>query len=195
MPLALLTPALVAGIGMLGLLGIARLVPEGRVGLGTRQPAEAGQLLVLAAGPSQGRAAVQPVLEAVGARTVWTGEDSEAASATRLKLVTNSWILAVDTAAKDARLIVAAGARRGARLDVAAANVQRLDRRLRIFRSAQHREGATEPGADAFGVEAGQVVQLGPARGHRSGDTGPGHQDPDGRFPLFAGRGALPRIR
>ncbi|MEU3790287.1 NAD(P)-dependent oxidoreductase [Streptomyces fructofermentans] len=66
--------------------------------LGTRQPAEAGQLLVLAAGPSEGRDAVTPVFDAVGARTVWTGEDAAAGSATRLKLVANSWVLAATTA-------------------------------------------------------------------------------------------------
>lgn len=67
--------------------------------LGTRQPAEAGQLLVLAAGPVEGRDAVTPVLDAVGARTVWTGEDGAEGSATRLKLVANSWVLAVTNAA------------------------------------------------------------------------------------------------
>ncbi|MEU6227176.1 NAD(P)-dependent oxidoreductase [Streptomyces sp. NPDC047042] len=66
--------------------------------LGTRQPAEAGQLLVLAAGPSEHRAAVAPVLDAVGARTVWTGEDGADGSATRLKLVANSWVLAATSA-------------------------------------------------------------------------------------------------
>ncbi|MGW1028150.1 NAD(P)-dependent oxidoreductase [Streptomyces sp. NPDC002577] len=67
--------------------------------LGTRQPAEAGQLLVLAAGPSEGRRAVTPVFDAVGARTVWTGEDGAAGSATRLKLVANSWVIAATNAA------------------------------------------------------------------------------------------------
>lgn len=67
--------------------------------LGTRQPAEAGQLLVLAAGPSEHRGAVAPVLDAVGARTVWTGEDTAEGSATRLKLVANSWVLATTAAA------------------------------------------------------------------------------------------------
>ncbi|MDL5204373.1 NAD(P)-dependent oxidoreductase [Streptomyces sp. ALI-76-A] len=62
--------------------------------LGTRQPAEAGQLLVLAAGPGAHREAVAPVLDAVGARTVWTGEDGSDGSATRLKLVANSWVIA-----------------------------------------------------------------------------------------------------
>ncbi|MFC9291194.1 NAD(P)-dependent oxidoreductase [Streptomyces sp. NPDC057052] len=150
--------------------------------LGTRQPAEAGQLTVLAAGPDAHRAAVRPVLDAVGVRTVWTGEDGAAGSATRLKLVANSWVIAataaagevlalskaldvdpddffeliaggpldmgylraksalvvedrltppqfgVATAAKDARLIVEAGAKRGVRLDVASASADRLER-------------------------------------------------------------------
>ncbi|MFJ9041689.1 NAD(P)-dependent oxidoreductase [Streptomyces sp. NPDC102406] len=150
--------------------------------LGTRQPAEAGQLLVLAAGPSAYRGAVTPVLDAVGSRTVWTGEDGAAGSATRLKLVANSWVLAatnaagevlalskalgvdpqdffdaiegggldlpylrlkaglvledrltpaqfaVDTAVKDARLIVEAARRHGVRLDIAEASEARLTR-------------------------------------------------------------------
>ncbi|OEU88062.1 3-hydroxyisobutyrate dehydrogenase [Streptomyces abyssalis] len=61
--------------------------------LGTRQPAEAGQLLVLAAGPHEARPGIEPVLDAIGSRTVWVGE--EAGAATRLKLVCNSWVLAV----------------------------------------------------------------------------------------------------
>ncbi|KMS71814.1 3-hydroxyisobutyrate dehydrogenase [Streptomyces viridochromogenes] len=150
--------------------------------LGTRGPAEAGQLTVLAAGPVEGRQTVTPVFDAVGARTVWTGEDGGAGTATRLKLVANSWVLAVTnaagevlalskaldvdpqrffevieggpldmgylraksglvlngglspaqfsvaTAAKDARLIVEAGERHGARLDVAAASAERFER-------------------------------------------------------------------
>ncbi|OAH11899.1 NAD(P)-dependent oxidoreductase [Streptomyces jeddahensis] len=66
--------------------------------LGTRAPAEAGQLLVLAAGPTEGRDAVAPVLDAVGSRTVWTGEDGAAGTATRLKLVANSWVIATTAA-------------------------------------------------------------------------------------------------
>ncbi|MDA3649749.1 NAD(P)-dependent oxidoreductase [Saccharopolyspora indica] len=70
--------------------------------LGTRQPAEEGALVVLAAGPSESRHAVTPVFEAVGSRTVWTGEDGAAASSTKLKLVANSWVLAVTNAAGEA---------------------------------------------------------------------------------------------
>lgn len=66
---------------------------------GTRAPAEAGKLLVLAAGPVVARPVVAPVLEAIGARTLWTGEDGAVAPSTRLKLVVNSWVLAANNAA------------------------------------------------------------------------------------------------
>jgi 3-hydroxyisobutyrate dehydrogenase len=66
---------------------------------GTREPAEAGQLLVIAAGPEAVRERVAPVLDATGARTVWTGQDPAAGSATRLKLVVNSWVIAASNAA------------------------------------------------------------------------------------------------
>jgi 3-hydroxyisobutyrate dehydrogenase len=61
--------------------------------LGTRQPAEEGKLTVLAAGPNELRAAVAPVFDAVGAKTVWVGEEPGAAH--RLKLVVNAWVLSV----------------------------------------------------------------------------------------------------
>ncbi|MEV7868352.1 NAD(P)-dependent oxidoreductase [Streptomyces sp. NPDC088124] len=149
--------------------------------LGTRAPAESGQLLVLAAGPPRAREPLAPVLDAVGSRTVWLGDEGGTAAATRLKLVCNSWVLAlthataealslakglgvdpagfleavgggpldcgylraksqailaddytpnfsVTTAAKDARLIVAAGAAEGVRLDLAAAGAERFRR-------------------------------------------------------------------
>ncbi|MDN0196530.1 NAD(P)-dependent oxidoreductase [Streptomyces sp. S.PNR 29] len=67
--------------------------------LGTRQPAEAGRLTVLAAGPEEHRSVVTPVFDAVGVRTVWTGEDGAAGTATRLKLVANSWVIAATNAA------------------------------------------------------------------------------------------------
>ncbi len=66
---------------------------------GTREPAEAGQLLVIAAGPEAVRERVAPVLDAIGARTVWTGQDPAAGTAARLKLVVNSWVIAASNAA------------------------------------------------------------------------------------------------
>lgn len=86
-------PALAALAGELGVVFYEAPVS------GTRQPAEAGRLVVLAAGPVAGRDVVTPVLDAVGARTVWTGEDGAAGTATRLKLVVNSWVITVANAA------------------------------------------------------------------------------------------------
>jgi 3-hydroxyisobutyrate dehydrogenase len=60
--------------------------------LGTRAPAEAGELNVLAAAPSQLRDRVQPILDAVGQRTTWFDDIGDA---TRLKLVANSWVVAL----------------------------------------------------------------------------------------------------
>ncbi len=62
--------------------------------LGTRQPAEKGELVVLAAGPEQARAPLAPLFDAVGSRTVWVG--TEPGLATRLKLVANNWVLALN---------------------------------------------------------------------------------------------------
>jgi 3-hydroxyisobutyrate dehydrogenase len=60
--------------------------------LGTRQPAEQGTLTVLASGPDDVRERCAPVFDAVGARTLWLGP---AGAASKLKLVANSWVLAV----------------------------------------------------------------------------------------------------
>jgi 3-hydroxyisobutyrate dehydrogenase len=59
--------------------------------LGTKQPAAEGKLVVLASGPDGARDRVQPVFDAVGQRTMWIGD---AGAGTRLKLVTNAWIVA-----------------------------------------------------------------------------------------------------
>jgi 3-hydroxyisobutyrate dehydrogenase len=69
---------------------------------GTRKPAEEGQLLVLAAGPQDVRQPLTPVLDAIGARTLWLGDDAAAATASRLKLVVNSVVLAETTLAAEA---------------------------------------------------------------------------------------------
>lgn len=56
---------------------------------GTRQPAEAGQLLILASGPEVARALLEPVFGVIGSRTLWLGE---AGAGSRLKLVLNTWL-------------------------------------------------------------------------------------------------------
>jgi 3-hydroxyisobutyrate dehydrogenase len=57
---------------------------------GSRQPAEQGQLIVLASGPDTAREALRPVFDAVGKQTLWLGP---AGAGSRLKLVTNTWAL------------------------------------------------------------------------------------------------------
>ena len=83
-------------VGAVGTARLAALADEHGVAfvdapvLGTRKPALAGMLVVLAAAPAELRPLVKPVLDAIGTRTVWVGEEPGAAS--RLKLVTNAWI-------------------------------------------------------------------------------------------------------
>ncbi len=61
--------------------------------LGTRKPAEDGELVVLASGPPAALATAAPVFEAIGARTIELGDGPGAA--TRLKLVLNTWVLSL----------------------------------------------------------------------------------------------------
>src|SRR5205807_1209873 len=60
--------------------------------LGTKAPAEAGELVVLASGPDEARESCDPIFDTVGKKTLWLGE---AGAGTRLKLVTNAWLVAV----------------------------------------------------------------------------------------------------
>ncbi|MXG88934.1 NAD-binding protein [Nocardioides sp. YIM 123512] len=64
--------------------------------LGTRGPAEQGKLTVLASGDPSLRRVADPVFKAVGARTVWVGDEVGAAS--RLKLVCNAWVGSITAA-------------------------------------------------------------------------------------------------
>lgn len=63
--------------------------------LGTKKPAEDGQLVVLAAGAAGVRDRVAPIFDAVGSRTIWLDDVGEAS---RLKLVINNWIAALTAA-------------------------------------------------------------------------------------------------
>ncbi len=60
--------------------------------LGTKEPAEQGKLVVLASGPDRLRDRLASVFEAIGQRSMWVGG---AGAGSRLKLATNSWLLAV----------------------------------------------------------------------------------------------------
>jgi 3-hydroxyisobutyrate dehydrogenase len=68
---------------------------------GSREPARAGHLVILASGPAGARSIVEPVFEALG-RPVWLGE---AGAGTRMKLVLNTWLaFEVEAAAEVAAL-------------------------------------------------------------------------------------------
>ena len=60
--------------------------------LGTRQPAEERKLVIFESGPEEASPRIQPIFEAIGQRTIRVGE---AGAGSRLKLVTNNWVLAV----------------------------------------------------------------------------------------------------
>jgi 3-hydroxyisobutyrate dehydrogenase len=59
---------------------------------GSVGPARAGALIILASGPKATIDAVQPLLDALGKKTVWLGD---AGTGSRMKLVLNSWLAAV----------------------------------------------------------------------------------------------------
>ncbi len=67
--------------------------------LGTRQPAEEGKLIVLASGPEAARPALDPVFAPIAAKILWVGP---AGDGSRLKLVANSYVLALTNAAAEA---------------------------------------------------------------------------------------------
>jgi 3-hydroxyisobutyrate dehydrogenase len=56
---------------------------------GSRDPAERGELTILASGPEEARSRVTPLFDALGRHTVWAGN---AGAGTRLKLVANTWL-------------------------------------------------------------------------------------------------------
>jgi 3-hydroxyisobutyrate dehydrogenase len=59
---------------------------------GSKGPAEAGQLLILASGPAEANVLVNPAFSAIGRKTVWLGE---AGQGSRMKLVVNAYLSAL----------------------------------------------------------------------------------------------------
>lgn len=60
--------------------------------LGSKEPAERGGLVVLASGPEEVQERCMPVFEPLAKRVLWVGP---AGSGSRLKLVTNAWLIGV----------------------------------------------------------------------------------------------------
>jgi 3-hydroxyisobutyrate dehydrogenase len=83
-------------VGLAATERLMRLAEERRIAfvdapvVGTKQPAEKGELTILASGPRDARERAKPVFDAVGGRTVELGDAGEG---TRLKLVINSWLV------------------------------------------------------------------------------------------------------
>ena len=60
--------------------------------LGSREPAERGELVVLASGPDGAQERCAPVFEQLARKVLWVGP---AGSGSRLKLVANAWLIGV----------------------------------------------------------------------------------------------------
>jgi 3-hydroxyisobutyrate dehydrogenase len=86
---------------------------------GSRQPAENGQLVILASGPDEGRTLVQPVYDAIGKRTLWVGDHAERGESTRLKLALNHYVFTLTNGvAESLRLASTLGANPNHVIDV-----------------------------------------------------------------------------
>lgn len=71
--------------------------------LGTKGPAETGELSILASGDQTREDQLKPVFDAVGSSTRWVSE--KAGDSSRLKLALNSWVLALTHATAEALTI------------------------------------------------------------------------------------------
>jgi 3-hydroxyisobutyrate dehydrogenase len=92
-------------VGVEGTHGLAELAEEFGLRfvdapvLGTLKPAQDGTLVVLASGTDDALDVATPVFDAIGSRTMRVGR---AGAGTRVKLVANSWVLAVTAATAEA---------------------------------------------------------------------------------------------
>ncbi|HEY2041806.1 MAG TPA: NAD(P)-dependent oxidoreductase [Jatrophihabitans sp.] len=126
--------------------------------LGTKKPAEDGALTVLASGPEQHRAAAQPVFDAVGSRTIWVGA---AGAGSRLKLVANSWILALlEGMAESLKLADGLGLDPGLFLQAVAGGA--MDAPYLQLKAASMLAGSFEPAFALSGAEkdAGLIIEA-----------------------------------
>src|SRR5260370_15969297 len=88
------TIGLAAAVGIGGRLGGLRadvMYVDAPVS-GSKGPAEAGELLILASGPREAEAIVRPAFAVIGHKTVWLGQ---AGQGSRMKLVVNAYLSAL----------------------------------------------------------------------------------------------------
>ncbi|SDK93368.1 3-hydroxyisobutyrate dehydrogenase [Nonomuraea maritima] len=69
---------------------------------GTKQPAEQGTLVILAAGPESARLVLSPVFAALGQRTLWLDDDGASIAGTRLKMATVSYSISLTAVVAEA---------------------------------------------------------------------------------------------
>jgi 3-hydroxyisobutyrate dehydrogenase len=160
--------------------------------LGTKQPAANGALVVLAAGPEQSQAAAGPVLDAIGSRTIWVGEQPGQASA--LKLVVNGWLAVVTEGVAEA-LLAARALGLDPRLFLEAIKGGALDAPYVGLKGGAMLDGALDPSfslsggakdaalaldaVTAVGLEPDDVALLAAAREHLDRAVAEGHGDLD----------------
>jgi 3-hydroxyisobutyrate dehydrogenase len=85
--------------GQLGQLRPGALFVDAPVS-GSKGPAQAGQLLILASGPQQARPVVEPVFSVIGRKTVWLGP---AGQGSRMKLAVNAYMSTLIEGVAEAR--------------------------------------------------------------------------------------------
>lgn len=155
--------------------------------LGTKAPAEQGSLVVLASGPEQLRQRCEPMFDAVGTRTMSLGA---VGAGSKLKLVTNAWVLALTNATAEsialaeqldldpALFLDAIG---GGALDVPYAHVKGGAMMERTFPASFEARHAAKD-AELVLAAAGEKVDLGATRAageHLRTAIDEGHGDDD----------------
>jgi 3-hydroxyisobutyrate dehydrogenase len=153
---------------------------------GSREPAETGQLLILASGPDGMEETLAPVFAILGRRTLWLGG---AGTGSRMKLVLNTWLaFQVEGAAECAALADGLGVPHSALVDAVAggplASGLALAKLAKIDSGDLHADFSLEWGLkdlDLAGDAAGdRVIPIAAAiaeRWHLLVDQGLGHLD------------------
>ncbi|MFJ9028712.1 NAD(P)-dependent oxidoreductase [Streptomyces sp. NPDC102274] len=136
--------------------------------LGTKAPAESGDLVILAAGPEEARGPLTSVLDAIGRRTVWLDEDGSGGAASRLKLVCNSWVITLTNGTAEA-LALAKGLDVDPRYFLEAIAGGTLDCGYLHAKSAAIMEGDYTPSFSVAtaGKDARLIVEAGASAGVR----------------------------
>jgi 3-hydroxyisobutyrate dehydrogenase len=156
--------------------------------IGTRQPAEQGQLGVLASGPADLRDRVSTLLDPVAAKVHWVGE---AGTGSRMKLVFNTWALTATAGVASAIALADAlgldgadflGLIAGGPLDLGYAHAKGEMMLRREFPvsfpvSGAHKDaGLILAAAEDAGIDLAAVAAV---ERHLGGVAGNGHRDDD----------------